>query len=72
MEKIVDGLKDDEPFLDSVLMHMGSAYSILGRPQKSMLMYQRALEILEITYGNLKKIESQLLPIHYVSIDVFA
>ena len=54
MDKIVDGLKDDEPLLDSVLMHMGSIYSTMGKFEKSMLTYRRALGILEITYGNFK------------------
>ena len=54
MDKIVDGLKDDEALLDSVLLHMGSVYSTLGKFEKSMLMYRRALEILEMTYGNFK------------------
>lgn len=54
MDNIVDGVKDDEPLLDSVLMHMGSVYSTMGKFEKSMLLYRRALEILEKTYGNLE------------------
>lgn len=52
MDDIVSCLKDDEPLLDSVLQHMGSMYSILGKFEKSMLAFQRALGILERNYGN--------------------
>ncbi|XP_021761464.1 nephrocystin-3-like [Chenopodium quinoa] len=51
MSKIVDCLKDDEMLLDSVLIHMGSMYSSLEKSEKSMLMYQRALKILEDLHG---------------------
>ncbi|XP_021774958.1 nephrocystin-3-like [Chenopodium quinoa] len=51
MNKIVDCLKDDEMLLDSVLIHMGSMYSSLEKSEKSMLMYQRALKILENLHG---------------------
>uniref|UniRef100_A0A7N0ZUZ1 Nephrocystin-3 n=2 Tax=Kalanchoe fedtschenkoi TaxID=63787 RepID=A0A7N0ZUZ1_KALFE len=49
---IIDGLEDDEPILDSILMHMGSMYSALGKFEKSIAMYRRALHILECSYGN--------------------
>lgn len=51
LQKVVDGLKDDEPLLDSVLMHMGSMYSALGKFEKSMLLYQRAITITEHIHG---------------------
>lgn len=51
MNKIINGLNDDEMLLDSVLIHMGSMYSSLGKSKESMLMYQRALKMLEILHG---------------------
>ncbi|XP_021843132.1 uncharacterized protein [Spinacia oleracea] len=52
MSKIVDNLNDDEMLLDSVLIHMGSMYSSLGKSEKSMLVYHRALKILENLHGS--------------------
>ncbi|XP_028104668.1 uncharacterized protein LOC114303718 isoform X4 [Camellia sinensis] len=52
LDEVVDGLKDDELLLDSVLTHMGSMYSALGKFEDSMLAYRRSLEILEREYGN--------------------
>ncbi|XP_057951817.1 uncharacterized protein LOC131146310 isoform X2 [Malania oleifera] len=51
LNEVVSGLKNEEPLLDSVLVHMGSMYSVLGKFEKSMLMYRRVLDILERTYG---------------------
>lgn len=51
MNRIVGCLNDDEMLLDSVLVHMGSMYSSLGKPEKSKLMYQRALKLLETLHG---------------------
>ncbi|KAL2921804.1 Nephrocystin-3 [Bienertia sinuspersici] len=51
MNKIVDCLNDDELLLDSILIHMGSMYSSLGKSEKSTLMYQRGLKILESLHG---------------------
>lgn len=51
LDEVVDSLRDDEPLLDSVLMHMGSMYSALGKLEKSVLSYQRAIDILESIYG---------------------
>ncbi|CAO2838599.1 unnamed protein product [Amaranthus hypochondriacus] len=51
MNNIVDRLKDGVMLLDSVLIHMGSMYSSLGKSEKSFLMYQRALKILENLHG---------------------
>ncbi|KAG2280707.1 hypothetical protein Bca52824_051927 [Brassica carinata] len=50
--KIVDKLNDSEPLLDSVLMHVGSMYSTLGMFENALLAHQRAVSILEITYGD--------------------
>ncbi|OMO87928.1 hypothetical protein CCACVL1_08658 [Corchorus capsularis] len=49
-EVIVD-LKDDEPLLDSILVHMGSMYTALGEFKKSMLVNQRVTGILENRHG---------------------
>ncbi|EPS68842.1 hypothetical protein M569_05929, partial [Genlisea aurea] len=51
MRKVVDGLKDQEMYLDSVLMHMGSLYAKLGKPSLSITFYQRSLQIMEKRYG---------------------
>ncbi|CAM9003626.1 unnamed protein product [Rhodiola kirilowii] len=51
LRSIVDGLKDDEPILDSILMHMGSMYSAMGNFEQSIDMYKRAIRILECLYG---------------------
>lgn len=51
MSGIVDSLKDDEPLLDAILMHMGSMYSTLENYEKSMLVYQRVINVLESRYG---------------------
>ncbi|GAV89089.1 TPR_10 domain-containing protein/TPR_12 domain-containing protein [Cephalotus follicularis] len=51
MNEVVDNLKDDQPLLDSILTHMGSMYSTVGKFERSMLMYHRAVHILESVYG---------------------
>ncbi|KAL6127255.1 hypothetical protein ACLB2K_075296 [Fragaria x ananassa] len=51
LNEIVSSLKDDEPLLDSVLVHMGSMYSTLGKFEKSMLVYRRAIDNMENIYG---------------------
>ncbi|GMH29622.1 hypothetical protein Nepgr_031465 [Nepenthes gracilis] len=52
LNEVVNDLDDGEIVLDSVLIHMGSMYSALGKFEKSMLMYRRALKILECLYGD--------------------
>ncbi|KAM7493168.1 hypothetical protein LguiB_027777 [Lonicera macranthoides] len=52
LNEVVNGLKDDEPLLDLVLIHMGSMYSTLGKSEKSILVYRRGLEITERNYGS--------------------
>lgn len=51
LNEIVGSLKDDEPLLDSVLVHMGSMYATLGKFEKSMLVYRRAIDNMENIYG---------------------
>ncbi|XP_022159305.1 uncharacterized protein LOC111025733 isoform X2 [Momordica charantia] len=51
LNKVVDNLKDGEPFLDSVLLHMGSMYSTLKKFEKSMSVYKRAIDIIEKKSG---------------------
>ncbi|KAL1824023.1 hypothetical protein ACET3Z_010801 [Daucus carota] len=51
LNKAVNELLDDEPLLDSVLTHMGSMYTTLGKFDNSMHMYRRALGIIEAKYG---------------------
>ncbi|XP_062120075.1 uncharacterized protein LOC133834472 [Humulus lupulus] len=49
--EVVDSLKEEEQLLDPVLVHMGSMYSTLGKFEKSVSIYQRAIDIMEKKYG---------------------
>lgn len=51
MNEIVDTLRDEEPLMDAILIHMGSMYSALGKYEKSLLVYQRVLSTMERRYG---------------------
>ncbi|KAI5405538.1 uncharacterized protein LOC127081855 [Lathyrus oleraceus] len=51
LKEVVDTLKDDEPHLNSILMHMGSMYGKLNKFEESLDMYQRAVYIVERIYG---------------------
>ncbi|KAI3893681.1 hypothetical protein MKX03_032097 [Papaver bracteatum] len=51
LNEIVVTLKNEEPLLDSVLMHMGSMYTNLGKFEEAMLVYRRGLAILEGLFG---------------------
>lgn len=51
MSEVVDCLKNEEPLLDGILVHMGSMYSRLGKFEKSILVYRRVISILENIYG---------------------
>ncbi|XP_015865808.1 uncharacterized protein LOC107403435 isoform X2 [Ziziphus jujuba] len=53
LNEVVDSLKDDEPLLDPVLVHMGSMYLTLGKFEKSVFMYQRAITIMESKFGKM-------------------
>ncbi|XP_019200299.1 PREDICTED: nephrocystin-3 [Ipomoea nil] len=52
LSKIVEGLKNDEPLLDSILMHMGSVYEKMEEFEMSFSSYNRALAIMEREYGD--------------------
>ena len=52
LTEVIAGLKDDEIFLDQILVHMGIMYSALGKFDKSVLVCQRAISILEDKHGN--------------------
>lgn len=51
MDGLLDHIKDGEPLLDSILIHVASMYSTLGNFKKSILLYQRVTEIWECKYG---------------------
>ncbi|KAK6275355.1 hypothetical protein POUND7_005064 [Theobroma cacao] len=51
INEVIEDQKDDEPLLDSILLHMGSMYSTLGEFEKSMLVNQRVTDILENRHG---------------------
>lgn len=48
---MVGCVQNDEPLLDSILMHMGSMYTTLGKLEDAMLVYNRSLEILDGLFG---------------------
>ncbi|KAF9601899.1 hypothetical protein IFM89_023963, partial [Coptis chinensis] len=49
--EIVGNVKNNEPFLDSVLLHMGTMYTNFRKYEEAMAMYERSLEILEGLFG---------------------
>ncbi|KAK8709272.1 hypothetical protein V6N13_060295 [Hibiscus sabdariffa] len=51
ISEIIDDQKDDEPLVDSILVHMGSMYSNLGEFEKSLLVNKRVMDILENKHG---------------------
>ncbi|GAA0152328.1 hypothetical protein LIER_37467 [Lithospermum erythrorhizon] len=51
LDEIVKELKDDEPLLDSILMHMGSMCTKLENFESATYCYSRAIEIMESRYG---------------------
>ncbi|KAK8685128.1 hypothetical protein V6N13_041136 [Hibiscus sabdariffa] len=51
ISEIIDDQKDDEPLVDSILVHMGSMYSNLGEFEKSLLVNKRVTDILENKHG---------------------
>ncbi|KAI4330968.1 hypothetical protein MLD38_029204 [Melastoma candidum] len=61
MEEILGNLKGGDRLVDSILMHMGSMYSKLGKYDKSLRMYERAVGILANTYGENAFLVSPLL-----------
>ncbi|KAG9447847.1 hypothetical protein H6P81_013975 [Aristolochia fimbriata] len=52
IQEIVGSLHNDNPLLDSILMHMGSMYTTLGKLENALSVYRRGLEILEDIFGN--------------------
>lgn len=60
MNGVVGNIYDDGRLLGSVLMHMGSMYSSLGKFEKSTVMYRRSISILEQLYGTCD-VQSQTL-----------
>ena len=52
----MDGLRDEERLLDPVLVHMASMYSNLGKFEKSVLVYQRAISLMEKKYGKFEHV----------------
>ncbi|XP_039050515.1 nephrocystin-3 isoform X2 [Hibiscus syriacus] len=51
ISEIIDDQNDDEPLLDSILVHMGSMYSNLGEFEKSLLVNKRVTDILDNKHG---------------------
>ncbi|KAL5719043.1 hypothetical protein ACHQM5_011877 [Ranunculus cassubicifolius] len=51
LKRIVGNVKNDEAFLDSVLLHMGTMYTNLRKYEDAMTMYERSFEILEGLFG---------------------
>lgn len=53
LKEIMDDLDDGVPLMDSILMHMGSMYTDLGKFEDALLVYGRGLRILEGELGKL-------------------
>lgn len=51
LKEIVDVLHDDTLLLDSILMHMGSGYTTLGKFDQAISLYTRGLKIIERKFG---------------------
>ncbi|XP_042459209.1 uncharacterized protein LOC122042887 isoform X1 [Zingiber officinale] len=51
LKEIVDDLHDDTLLLDSILMHMGSGYTTLGKFDQAVSLYARGLKIIERKFG---------------------
>lgn len=48
---MVGALHDGNPLVDSILIHMGSMFTTLGKFEDAILVYQRGLKILEREFG---------------------
>ncbi|XP_008783154.3 uncharacterized protein LOC103702485 isoform X2 [Phoenix dactylifera] len=51
LNDIVGALHDGYPLVDSILIHMGSMFTTLGKFEDAILVYQRGLKILEREFG---------------------
>ncbi|WOL12434.1 hypothetical protein Cni_G21201 [Canna indica] len=51
LKDIVGALHDDPPLLDSILMHMGSMFTTLGKFEEAISLYSRGLKIIEREFG---------------------
>ncbi|KAG1335002.1 putative Bidirectional sugar transporter SWEET4 [Cocos nucifera] len=51
LNDIVGALHDVNPLVDSILIHMGSMFTTLGKFEDAILVYQRGLKILEREFG---------------------
>lgn len=52
LKQVVEELKDDEPVLNSILIHMGNMYEKVEKFEMAIYQYRRALRIMEKKYGN--------------------
>lgn len=52
LQVIVSYIEDDQPLLDSILVHMGSMSSAIGKFEDAALVYERCLKILEKEFGD--------------------
>lgn len=51
LNEVVGCIADGKPFMDSILIHMGSLYTNLGMLDKASHAYERGLNILENAFG---------------------
>ncbi|WOL13524.1 hypothetical protein Cni_G22294 [Canna indica] len=51
LKDIVGALHDDPPLLDSILMHMGSMFTTLGKFEEAISLYSKDLKIIEREFG---------------------
>ncbi|KAK8916398.1 hypothetical protein KSP39_PZI022960 [Platanthera zijinensis] len=52
LKEIIFCVEDDQPLLDSILVHMGSMFSAIGKFEDAALVYERCLKILEKEFGD--------------------
>ncbi|WOL00932.1 hypothetical protein Cni_G09645 [Canna indica] len=61
LKDIVGALHDDPPLLDSILMHMGSMFTTLGKFEEAISLYSRGLKIIEREFA---------ITLYYRAIDI--
>lgn len=49
----MNALNDEEPLIDSILMHMGNIYAKMEKFELSIYFYRRSVQIMERKYGRL-------------------
>lgn len=53
LNSVAADLKENEPLLDSILIHMGNMYEKLENFEIAINLYRRAISVTEMKYGEL-------------------